>query len=217
MSARAAASLSVLIGLALARTLTVGALVGWVAGSGALLVMSGRIQLTARRVTVGLAAAGGVVALVLAARYHQEFVSRPGQPSSGIVPNTVMDRIHNWTRQYLPALSGRWVTGYGPGVPTDVTWKFTDSVYVTVVLRGGLILLGLYGALMLGFAAVAKIGLRTKASQASAATLLVLVALLLPLQILATYFTTSGLPEVMWVLAGLVSIGSIARLDVDDA
>jgi len=216
VSARAAVLLSVLIGLALARTLTIGALVGWLVGSGALLVMSGRIRLSAKRMITVLLASAAVVALVLVARYHQEFVGRPGQASNGIIPNTVMDRIHNWTQQYLPALSGRWVTGYGPGVPANVTWKFTDSVYVTVVLRGGLILLGLYAALMVAFAAPARARLRIPGSQAfAAAALLVLVALLLPLQILATYFTTSGLPEVTWILAGLVSIGSLVRPSAD--
>ncbi len=41
---RQAVWLSVIIGLSLARTLTIGAFVGWVAASGALLMMSGRVR-----------------------------------------------------------------------------------------------------------------------------------------------------------------------------
>jgi hypothetical protein len=208
---RQAALISVIVGLALARTLTIGAFVGWLVASGALLMMSGRVRLTARRVAMIVGAAVATVALVLAARYHQEFTPRPGHPSNGIIPNTIADRIHNWTRQYLPALAGRWVTGYGPGTPSNVTWQFTDSVYVTVVLRGGLVLLGLYAALMTGFASVARRATRGSAqAKCLAAALLILVIVLIPLQILATYFTTSGLPEVIWILAGLVSVSVAA-------
>ena len=212
LSTRSASALSVIIGLSLARTLTIGALVGWLIASGALLAMSGRVRLTAARVTAVFAAALAAVALVLAARYHQEFATRAGQASNGIVPNTVMDRVHNWTQQYLPALSGRWVTGYGPGIPANATWRFTDSVYVTIILRGGLVLLGIYAALMAGFTSVARAVTSHSASAAAlAAALLTLVIVLIPLQLLATYFTTSGLPEVVWVLVGLVSL-SAARL-----
>jgi len=214
LSARHATWLAVIIGLTLARTLTIGALVGWLVASGALLAMSGHLHLTARRVSAICGAAVAVVALVLAARYHQEFTTQAGHAGNGIIPNTVAARIHNWTRQYLPALSGRWVTGYGPGIPSNVTWQFTDSVYVTIVLRGGLVLLGLYAALMAGFAAIARPVTRSsRAATALAGTLLVLVIALVPLQILATYFTTSGLPEVIWILAGLASLSAMSFPD----
>ncbi len=211
MTTRQAVWLSVIIGLALARTLTIGAFVGWLAASGALLTTSGHVRLTRRRVAIISGAAVATMALVLAARYRQEFTTRVRGVSNGIIPNTVMARIHNWTHQYLPALAGRWVTGYGPGIPSNVTWRFTDSVYVTVVLRGGLVLLGLYGALMAGFVSIARPVRRgSESATAVAAALFTLVIVLIPLQILATYFTTSGLPEVIWILAGLVSISAVA-------
>jgi hypothetical protein len=211
LTTRQATWLAVLVGLSLARTLTIGAFVGWLIASGALLITSGRVVVTAKRVAIVCGAAIAAVALVLAARYHQEFTPEPGRASNGIIPNTVMDRIHNWTRQYLPALAGRWVTGFGPGFPSNVTWQFTDSVYVTIVLRGGLVLLGIYSALMAGFASIARPVTRGSGpASALAAALLTLVIVLIPLQLLATYFTTSGLPEVIWILAGLVSIGAVA-------
>jgi hypothetical protein len=208
---RRATWLAVIIGLSLARTLTIGAFVGWLIASGALLMMSGHVVLTAKRVSILCGAGVAAVALVLAARYHQEFTPEPGHASNGIIPNTVMDRIHNWTRQYLPALAGRWVTGFGPGIPSNVTWQFTDSVYVTIVLRGGLVLLGIYATLMAGFVSIARPVTRgSRPATALAAALLTLVIVLIPLQLLATYFTTSGLPEVIWILAGLVSISAVA-------
>jgi hypothetical protein len=147
-----------------------------------------------------------LLATVLAARYKQEFVARPGQTGNGLIPNTIADRVGNWTNQYLPALSGRWTTGFGPDIPPNATWKYTDSVYVTLVLRGGLLLFGVYVALMDGFLSVARRVRESGAeARASAAALGVLVVLLVPLQTIATYFTTSGLPEVIWTLAALVS------------
>jgi hypothetical protein len=209
VTSRTATLLAVLSGVALARTLTIGAFVGWLLASGALLVMSGRVRLTFRRLAMILGGAVVAILLVLAARYNQEFVTRPGEAGNGIIPNTVMDRIHNWTQQYLPALSGRWVTGYGPDIPADASWKYTDSVYVTIVLRGGLILLGIYGALMVGFAIAShRVAALRGSPQAISAALMVLVVVLVPLQALATYFTTSGLPEVIWILAGLATVSA---------
>jgi hypothetical protein len=214
-SVRVATVLAVLIAAGLARTLTIGAFAGWIVGSGALIVIGMGIKVSPRRFAGLIGVAVLLLALVLAARYKQEFVTRPGQTSNGLIPNTVMDRINNWTQQYLPALSGRWVTGYGPNIPPNVSWKYTDSVYVTIILRGGLILLGIYVALMAGFlsagvAARRALGASPEA-RAIAATLAVLVLILIPLQTIATYFTTSGLPEVIWILAALVSTMLLGR------
>jgi hypothetical protein len=202
---------TVVIAAGLARTLTIGALAGFAVGVVALLARQSRAN--ARWIKW---LAGGALLLlvaVLAARYHQEFVPRPGQASNGIVPNTIADRIQVWTRQYLPALSGRWITGYGPLLPPTVTWQYTDSVYVTLILRGGLVLLALYAALMAGFVAVARqtVNARAPEPRAVANALLVLVLVLVPLQTIATYFTTSGLPEVTWILAALVSTSVVPR------
>jgi hypothetical protein len=48
--------------------------------------------------------------------------------------------------------------------------------------------------------------LAPREARALGAALLVLVILLIPLQTIANYFTTSGLPEVLWIMAGLASV-----------
>jgi len=149
---------------------------------------------------------------VLAARFQQQFHAAVGQASTGIIPRTLVSRYDIWTQQYFPALSGRWVAGFGPDIPANVTWKYTDSVYVTMVLRGGLILLALYAALMIGFVAVARRAATTTAeARAAVAAVCVLVIALAPLQLIATYFTTSGLPEALWIMAGLASLLPFAQ------
>jgi hypothetical protein len=213
---RVATVVLVLIAAALARTLTIGAFAGWLVGSVALLATSGRLRMSSARVALGALLAGSLLAAVFAARFKQQYSTPAGVSGTSIVPRTISDRWDIWLHQYLPALSGRWVTGFGPDIPPDVTWKFTDSAYLTLLLRGGVILLALYGALMAGFACVAR-GVRAAdaESRALAAALLVLVAVLVPLQAIATYFTTSGLPEVIWILAAMVStlplVGCLGR------
>jgi hypothetical protein len=210
LPARLAYPILIVIVAALARTLTIGALVGWIAGTVALVALAGRVRLSGGRLAAVLATALVLFSAVLAARSQQQFHAHTGGASTGIVPRTLIDRYNIWAHQYIPALSGRWVTGYGPGIPTDVAWKFTESVYVTMVLRGGLILLGIYGFLSAGFVAVARRATTASAeARALRATVITLVLVLVPLQLIATYFTTSGLPEVLWILAGLLSVPAI--------
>jgi hypothetical protein len=204
---RVAAVILVLIAAALARTLTIGAFAGWAVGAAALAVSAGRVRVSAARVAGAAVAAVLALTLVLAARFQQEFHAAVGQAGTGVIPRTLVNRYDIWTQQYFPALSDRWVTGFGPDIPSNATWKFTDSVYVTMVLRGGLILLALYAALMAGFVAVARrISGGDAEARALGAALVVLVIALVPLQLIATYFTTSGLPELLWITAALVSV-----------
>ncbi|MGO9955516.1 MAG: hypothetical protein ACLP50_05960, partial [Solirubrobacteraceae bacterium] len=215
LTVRTSTVLALLLGAGVARTLTIGAFLGFAIGSGALVMAAQGIRIGAARLAALLALALALAAAVLAARYRQQFVAQAGQ-SPSILPRTLVDRWDIWTQQYLPSLSGRWVTGFGPDIPPDVTWRFTDSVYLTFLLRGGLILLGIYGWLMAGFAVVARraillggsIGGAGTETRAVGAALLTLVLVLIPLQALATYFTTSGLPEVIWILAALVSLAA---------
>ena len=123
-----------------------------------------------------------------------------------MIPHTLADRVSNWTHQYLPALAGRWPIGWGPGLPPQATWRYTDSVYITVLLRGGLVLLGLYLLLQFVFYSSARDALRVPGLRVSGLALLAGVLVLLVLQLIATYFTTSGLPEVIWALAGLTAV-----------
>jgi hypothetical protein len=207
---RIAALVLVLIVAALARTLTVGALAGWIIGSAVLVVWAGRVHINGVRLAALAATAVVAFTLVLGARFSQEFQAAAGQAPTGFVPRTIVARYDHWAQQYLPALAGRWVTGFGPDFPATVTTKYTDSLYLTLLLRGGLILLAIYVALMACFVGIARsvsgLGIEVRSI---AVALIVLVVVLTPLQVIATYFTTSGLPQVIWVLAALVGTASV--------
>lgn len=157
---------------------------------------------------------------LLSRRTDDQFQARASSSAQySLVPHTVSNRVGFWRDQYLPALQGRWLAGYGPQIPPEVTWRFTESVYITMLLRGGLPLLGLYAGLSLALALMAlDLGRRAPprvgehahedelrlVERALGRGVLVIVALLAVLQLTAPYFVTTGLPHVWWIAAALV-------------
>jgi len=85
-----------------------------------------------------------------------EFQFGGGGGRNPLVAESIAYRVDIWTHDYLPALSGWWLAGYGPLPPAEIHWKATESQYVTLVLRGGLPLLALYGALLWGLVVHAR-------------------------------------------------------------
>ncbi|HEV7461469.1 MAG TPA: hypothetical protein VGN78_13110 [Solirubrobacteraceae bacterium] len=164
-----------------------------------------------RHAVIWLAAVLAVGAIVLgpqiSQRYSQEYTRAPGASVSPYIPGSLQYRAGVWERQYLPALSGRWLTGYGPDLPQQITWKFTESLYITLLLRGGvpllLAFLGLMGAL---FVAARRVAARDPAPDrvVAARAVAVLVVLLIPMHLVEPYFIDTGLPHVLWALAGLM-------------
>ena len=165
------------------------------------------------KLVLGVAIGAMVLALLfsplLTNRYDQQFgqgtviTHRPDY-----VPQTLWARYLIWTDQYIPALSKdeRWFAGYGPGVPPEVDWPYTESLYITMVLRGGIILLAIYGCLMLALAQRARAFTRSRdpTQRALARTVYLSVILLLFMHIVANYFVVSGFPHLFWPLLGLL-------------
>ena len=165
------------------------------------------------KLVVGVAIGAMVLALLfsplLTSRYDQQFgtgtviTHRPDY-----VPQTLWARYLIWTDQYIPALAKdeRWFAGYGPGVPPEVDWPYTESLYITMVLRGGIILLAIYGFLMLALATRARAYTRSRdpTQRALARVVYLSVILLLFMHIVANYFVVSGFPHLFWPLLGLL-------------
>ncbi|HEY6779456.1 MAG TPA: O-antigen ligase family protein [Thermoleophilaceae bacterium] len=211
--------------VALVLTVTMAPMLGALAGTLLLAWWYGR----AGRVLVYAAVACAVLLIafqpLLSQRADEQFETQATSSSEHVlVPHTVTNRIGFWTDQYLPALAGRWLTGYGPQVPPEVTWKFTESAYIALLLRGGLPLLALYVGMTLALALVALDVARRRARDpraparagpeadefdrvecALARSLFVLIVVLAVIQITAPYFTTTGLPHVWWILAAFVA------------
>lgn len=196
------------------------------AAAGGVLLLAWWYRRTGR--AIAYAGAVGLVLAVaflpsLSGRADEQFNSRaPSADESSVLPMTLVERVSIWTQQYFPVLEGRWLVGYGPQVPTEIQWPYTESIYLTMLLRGGLPLLVLYLAFMAALALaaldVSRGGGGARGSpdlqRALARALVVLVVVLTVIQLIAPLFTMSGgLPHVVWILAALVvAAGSLQPL-----
>ena len=94
---------------------------------------------------------------------------------------------------------------HGPVTPPKLAFSYTESVYVTLLLRGGLPLLFLYAGLMLILAWRAR-DLRHDPDverRAVAQALFVVIVLVVFMQMTTNYFVNAGFPFLFWVLAAL--------------
>jgi len=164
-----------------------------------------------RRVLVLL----GGLAVVPAAFFTGTVVGRVEQQFGGgsLIPQSILYRIELWRSEYLPELAGRWILGYGPDLPPGVGFRFTESVYLTLLLRGGVVLVLLYAAFSVALLARAWV-LRhhpDAEGRALARALVVLVVSLVVLHLVEPYFLTSGLPQLFWLLAAALMAVAPAR------
>jgi hypothetical protein len=160
-------------------------------------------------VAIGVMAIALLFSPLLTSRYDQQFgTSTIITHRPDYVPQTLWARYLIWTQQYIPALSkgDRWFVGYGPGVPPEVDWPYTESLYITMVMRGGIILLAIYGFLILALASKARGYTRSAdpTQKALAQVVYISVVLLLFMHIVANYFVVSGFPHLFWPLLGLL-------------
>lgn len=177
---------------------------GWTRRLGRILVLVG----TAAVLAVALFGAK------LEGRYQTQFAGAGAGTSQLATPQTLSFRISVWKDQYLPLLrGGALATGYGPELPKEfgVTWQYTESVYLSMLLRGGIPLLLVYGLMMfiLGARArrVAHEGDHDR--QIVGRVVFVAIILLVPMHFVSSYFLTSGLPHLLWAMAGLLYAGRL--------
>ena len=147
------AGIVLLAGIALITTVSATPIAGTAVG---VLVLA----MTARPRKQWVVRAAGLIVLlsaafgpILAARYKQQF-SPSRLPSSRFpsCPRTSTSASPSGRRNSFPVLAKHLTTGYGPDFPPGLAFSYTESVYVTLLLRGGLPLLFLYAGLMLALA-----------------------------------------------------------------
>jgi O-antigen ligase len=205
---------TVLLGcVALISTVTITAILGTAVGV-VVMAMSAR----PRRQWV-LRAAGFIALLcvaagpVMSARFAQQYAFHPPTKQIPYLPETLDFRITVW-QDLVPVLGRHVVTGYGPGVPPGLSFEWTESVYVTVLLRGGLPLLSLYAALMVALALRARDARNDPepARRAIAQVLFLAIVLIVFMQLVTNYFVNAGFPFLFWVLAALLMGGIESRV-----
>jgi hypothetical protein len=188
-------------------TLTLAAFVGLFFGGALIAALNDRLGSFMRW--------GAVCAVVLviafgpflAGRLDDQFAPRGGEARSSLVPATIDYRFEVWDEQYGPALEGRWLTGFGPVPPPEVAWQYTESVYLELLLRGGVILLVVFVGLIITAlttawrAAMSSDETRAVAGRAAFATAFVMI----PMQAVFPYFLGVGVTHVFWALVALAA------------
>jgi hypothetical protein len=212
-------SRTVLIGIglvnavALVETLSIAPIAGVIAGTAILGIWHrglGRVMVALVAVlAIGLVVFGGRID----ARYASEFNQSPGEGRSAAVPQTVQYRYDLWTNQLLPLLKGHELTGYGPDLPSQLqNFPFTESLYISLLYRGGVILLVVWIALFtaMGLAAFKSTRDRDPLQQALGVALVAAIVCLVFMQALEADFTDDGMPQVLWMLLGLLAFREVS-------
>jgi len=149
-----------------------------------------------------------VAAPALTGRYEQQYSSQPATAhSSTLVPQTLAYRALVWQRDYVPLLRDRWIAGWGPGaLPATTQWGFTENGYVTMLVRGGVILLAVFLALIWSLAVLGRRVARSARDDFGrmiGTVLWLSVLLLLVAQVTVPVFVFVGYPHVLWIVAAL--------------
>lgn len=191
---------------ALVQTASFAPLFGVFAGASAMGFLSGQ----GRRMFLWL----GVIAVVGAVLFGPLIKDRVLQQEArttytedqSLLPQTIDFRYRLWKTEYIPVIEDNLVAGYGPDLPPRLYFNFAESLYVTLLLRGGVLLLltylGLMGTLAMRARRVAD-AVEIERHVVGRAVL-VTVPLLMLIDAIATYFLDSGPAPLLWVLVGLM-------------
>ena len=171
-----------------------------------------------RRVLHVVLAAAVPVALIVAVglggtlggRAKQQYTASASSYRIPLLPETLSFRYAVFREQSVPALSGRWATGFGPDLPPQLAlgnFPYTETIYVTMLLRGGVpllvVLLLLMGATALA-ARRAQRGARTDFQESVATVVFAMTVGYVLLQLIESYLLDAGPPHVYWALVGLM-------------
>lgn len=197
--------------LALALTLEQSAVVCLVVGAVVLVRRhdpDGRLM---RWVAVGVVLVALVAGPFLLARLLHELGGSAGTGRIGWVPQTVSFRWSVWTRQYLPAVGARPLTGYGVVLPGSIHWPWPESQYVSFLVEGGVPMLAAFGVLAWAMADAARAAARRgdAAERAVGLAALVAVVAMVVMDAMWPFLSNGGMPQVLWALLALTAPASL--------
>lgn len=200
-------------GAALLLSATIAAAFGVVAGTFALGAWHGRIRNVVTWLLCAAAVAFVLFGSFLLGRFDQQYEKSYSVDQHPLIPHSVAMRIEIWKDDYLPAVSGRLAAGYGPDIPPEVRWGFTESLYITLLLRGGLPLLCIFVALVLAWIAALRryVDDPDPDRRTLARVIAVAVLALVPMHFVFPYLANSGLSHLIWALTGVALAGAGAH------
>jgi hypothetical protein len=193
--------------LALVQTASIAPLVGLLVGSILIITSVGRTRRT-------LVVLGAILVLATAAswsafsnRLHEQFRSTTNTTEGQtLLPRTIAFRVEVWQTQFVPVIQDNLLLGYGPTLPPKIRFDYAESLYITFLLRGGVVLvlfyLALMGALLLRSRRITRSDEPER--RAVARAVFAAVILLLAIDTIASYFLDSGPAPLLWTLAALM-------------
>lgn len=186
-------------------TFTFTAFAGLAIGVAAISLKVGRFRELLRIATLGSIVLMVLIGPAIAERVDEQFSAESGRDRAAFVPETIDYRFDIWGDQYLPAILDRPIVGYGVELPETITWVYSESLYLSLQLQGGLPLLIVYLALVWAFLAAMAAPTRdpdvTVSAPARAVTATTVA--LVPMHAIFPYLSSPGLPHVLWLLAGI--------------
>jgi hypothetical protein len=189
-------------------TVTLTVIMAAALGAALLVIWAGKVAWVLPAGAICAAVALAAFGPSLERRFNEQFSDAVNRPSW--VPRTMDYRYRLWRDQYLPIVrEGRWWTGYGPDSPPNLSFAFTESLYITLLMRGGLPLLLMYAGLT-GLLIAA--GLRARSDpdpgrRAAARATVVGLLLLIPMHTVEPYFVLTGMAPLLWISAAVVMGG----------
>jgi hypothetical protein len=192
--------------VAMGTTATITPIIGVIVGVLALAYWYHRLGRALLAVMVAALCAIVIFGPTVSARINQE---RSGAETNGGAPSTLSFRWRVWTQEFLPTIDQHLATGYGPDLPPGSTWEFTESAYITLLLRGGLPLVLIFGWLMWIMARLSRH--RDDDRRPVARSMFIVILLLVVMHTVNNYFFDSGFPQVWWGLAGVLTAGTMSQ------
>lgn len=192
--------------LALVETASIAPLVGLLVGSVLIATYVGQTRKVLVWLGVGSILATVTVLPVVQERISQQFAASSTTESQTLLPQTIAFRLEVWTTEFIPVIRDNLLIGYGPELPPRLFFGYAESLYVTFLLRGGVVLLLCYFALMAALALRSRrLAHADEPEQRSIArAVFAAVIVLLAIDTIATYFIDSGPAPLLWTLAGLL-------------
>jgi hypothetical protein len=197
----------------LALTVTV---IGWVVLAVLLVALRrGRVA----QALLLLSAVAGVSMLLFAGPISERIAAQSTRSATSVnassttlLPQTLSYRISVWQRDYVPLLERAVPLGVSNELPASVVFKHAENQYITLVLRGGvLLLLGAVAALVL-IGRELRRAARDPGLVGTTALAALSVLVLLPVAAMIwPYLTNAGFPQAFLALAGAVAGAHRAR------
>jgi hypothetical protein len=203
---RSNVALVLLLILALLFTAELSVILSLLVGVCVLGVRYGRGKVVLRWLGIGLVVFGIGAGSLLRDRLGQQFSASAGTGRPAWLPQTLGFRWVVWTHQYIPAIRGKPLTGYGVVLPSSIQWPFSESQYITFLIQGGAPLVAMFGLLAWAMILEAKRARRSAdmTDRALGEALLITVIALTVINFIWPYLSNGGMPQILWCLFAIL-------------